>query len=224
MSVAALDATTLRQITGGENVLVLVPHPGEESLGCGALIAEACARGRPPYVAILTDGSGTHTSHAWPPARLAALRQRETRAATAALGLDPDRLLFVGLFDGTVPDEGPFFDAVVGAVALVMWRQDCNVICAPVAGAPHADHRAAHAIAGAVAARTGVGQIGFFPHGAAPGTPGLRFPIGRHAAAKGRALAAHASQHGAVITDDPSGFRLPPGLNMDCETYIPNRP
>lgn len=217
MSVAA---TTLSTITGDENLLVLAPHPGEESLGCGGLIAEACARGRPPYVAILADGSGTHRSREYPPARLAALRQQETRAATMALGLDPGRLLFVGLFDGTVPSEGPFFDAVVGAVALVMWRQDCNVICAPAASAPHPDHRGAHAIAGAVAARTGVGRIGFYPYGAAADVPGVRLAAGRHAAAKRQALAAHASQHGEIIMDDPSGFRLPPDPGNGYETFV----
>lgn len=218
MSMLLNRPATLQEITGNENVLVLAPHPGEETLGCGGLIAEACARGRPPYVAILADGSGTHpASQAWPPTRLAALRQAETRAATAALGLDPERLLFVGLFDGTVPSAGPFFEAVVGALALLMWRVDCNVVCAPVADSPHADHRAAHAIAAAAAARTGVGRIGFFPYGAAQA--GLRLDVARHAAAKRRALALHASQHGGVIGDDPTGFRLPEAGHGAEETF-----
>lgn len=214
---------SLQVLTNGQNVLVLAPHPGEETLGCGGLIAEACARGRPPYVAILADGSGTHpASRAWPPARLAALRQQETRAATAALGLDPDRLLFVGLFDGTVPASGPFFDAVVGAIALVMWRQDCNVICAPADGAPHSDHRAAHAIAVAVAQRTGVRRFGFSPYAALPEGTGLRLDIARHRAVKDRALALHASQHGLIVDDDPGGFRLPaqPETAFECYTGL----
>ena len=33
-----------------------------------------------------------------------------------------------------------------------------------------------------------------------------------YAAAKCRAIAAHASQYGDVITDDPAGFRLPEAL------------
>jgi hypothetical protein len=38
---------------------------------------------------------------------------------------------------------------------------------------------------------------------------GSRLDIQRHLPAKRRAIAAHASQHGRVVTDDPSGFTLP---------------
>src|SRR5947199_6892968 len=87
-------------ITGGEPVLVLAPHADDESCGCGGLIAEASARGRPIAVAALTDGTGSHPhSRAYPPAKLAALREGEAREAVSALGLAPDRIRFLGLPD-----------------------------------------------------------------------------------------------------------------------------
>ena len=46
-----------RSIAGGRNLFVLTAAPGDESLFCGGLITEACARGRPPFLAVLTDGS-----------------------------------------------------------------------------------------------------------------------------------------------------------------------
>ena len=140
-----------RDIFGDENVLVLATHPGDETALFGGFIARACAAGRPPFVAVLTDGSGGAQKGA---KALAMRRERETRAAVARLGLDGERLLFVGLFDGSVPVEGGLRDAVVGAIDLVMWRNDCHVICAAAGG--DGDTAAAAGIADAVARRTGL--------------------------------------------------------------------
>jgi LmbE family N-acetylglucosaminyl deacetylase len=41
---------------------------------------------------------------------------------------------------------------------------------------------------------------------------GVRIDIAAQLPAKRRAIAAHASQHGAVVADDPRGFRLPATL------------
>ena len=41
---------------------------------------------------------------------------------------------------------------------------------------------------------------------------GRRLAIGPQLAAKRRAIAAHRSQYGDLIQDDPAGFRLPAGL------------
>src|SRR5580704_16937481 len=47
-------------LMGAQPLLVLAPHPDDESLGCGGLIADCQARGQPVYVLILTDGAGSH--------------------------------------------------------------------------------------------------------------------------------------------------------------------
>src|SRR5437762_25173 len=84
---------SLETTTQGGPLLVLAPHPDDESLGCGGLIAEACGRGQDVHVVILTDGTGSHpNSRAWPRHRLKALREAEAREAVAALGLPPERL------------------------------------------------------------------------------------------------------------------------------------
>ena len=76
--------------------LVLAPHPDDESLGCGGLIAAACAGGQPPIVVVLTDGAGSHpNSRAYPPDRLRTTREAETLAALACLGLLEDRVVFL---------------------------------------------------------------------------------------------------------------------------------
>jgi LmbE family N-acetylglucosaminyl deacetylase len=119
------DTNRVIDITGPENTLILLPAPGDEVTACGGLIAEACARGRPPFVVILGDGAHDGS------AGLAHKRERASRVACRRLGLPDDRLLFVGLRQGDFPQMGtPVFKALQAAMAEVSWRRDCNVILA----------------------------------------------------------------------------------------------
>lgn len=216
---------SLSKITGDEYVLLLIPRPGKESLSCGGYIAESCVRGRPPFVAILTDGcSAPPGSNMHSPDRLADRLERETRRAMSLLRLPDERLLFVGLYDHTVPTEGWFFDAVVKALALIMWRYDCNVICSPWHAHAHGDHLAAQRIAATVAERTGVGLMWNL---AATGHPvgtrtvaaarsGYRLDISPHLPAKRRALSMHNLQPAPATTDGLSDLHAIAGASADC--------
>ena len=132
--------------------LVLAPHPDDESLGCGGLLAACAAAGRAARVLVISDGTGSHPrSQAWPPAKLAALRQEETRAAIGLLGLDPDHDIgFLGLADTAVPTEGPSFEAAVQGVLDFAGRQPVSLFCTWQHD-PHRDHAASFAIAVAAA-------------------------------------------------------------------------
>jgi LmbE family N-acetylglucosaminyl deacetylase len=223
--------TDVEPLLGQEgSALVLAPHPDDESLGCGGLLAACAAAGRPARVLVISDGTGSHPgSRAWPPERLAALRQEETRAAIASLGLDPGRDLgFLGLRDTAVPTEGPGFEDAVRAVVefagrgpvslFATWRHD-----------PHRDHVATFAIATAAAGAMSAGTrlhaypvwgmayahpIPGFPLPPEPRLPvpprGVRLNIKPYLEAKRQAVAAHRSQTSALINDAPGGFRLPP--------------
>ncbi|HTI01677.1 MAG TPA: PIG-L family deacetylase, partial [Acidisoma sp.] len=52
-----LPLVDLQVLLQGRLPLILAPHPDDETLGCGGLIAQCCAAGMPPHVAIMTDGS-----------------------------------------------------------------------------------------------------------------------------------------------------------------------
>ena len=107
-------------VTGG-CALILAPHPDDESLGCGGLIAESCMRDQPPVLVVLTDGTGSHPlSAAYPASRLRALRRAETRKAVACLGLPPRRLIFLDLVDREAPTQGPAFVATIAKLAKLM--------------------------------------------------------------------------------------------------------
>jgi LmbE family N-acetylglucosaminyl deacetylase len=214
----ALPFRDLGQITDAGDVLILAPHPDDESLGCGGLIAACCAAGRPPFVLVLTDGAGSHPrSVNYPPQILRATREAEARAAVAALGLPPGRIAFLGLPDTAAPHAGSGFDCAVKAIGALARREGCATIAAPWQHDPHCDHLAAHRMAAAVAAGLDLRHIAYPVWGWTlpaedrldTAVAGFRLDILPHLPAKRRAIAAHASQHGRVVTDDPSGFVLP---------------
>src|SRR5690348_7882879 len=55
--IAALPVCDLDVVLNGRPALVLAPHPDDESLGCGGLLAEATSRGYYVHLAVLTDGT-----------------------------------------------------------------------------------------------------------------------------------------------------------------------
>jgi LmbE family N-acetylglucosaminyl deacetylase len=215
----ALPVRDLAAIIGDGPPLVLAPHADDESLGCGGLIAACCAARRAPHVLIVTDGTGSHpASDDYPPSRLRATREAEARSAVAALGLPSDRLGFLRLPDTAAPHDGPDFARAVNAI--IARADGCTAIVAPWRHDPHCDHLATHRMAEAAAAATGLPHIAYPVWGwtLPPEAPletsvaGARLDVARHLPAKRRAIAAHATQHGGLITDDPYGFVLPQSL------------
>jgi hypothetical protein len=51
-----LPIASIDTITNSGSVMVLAPHPDDESLGCGGLIAELAENGRPPVIVVMSDG------------------------------------------------------------------------------------------------------------------------------------------------------------------------
>jgi LmbE family N-acetylglucosaminyl deacetylase len=230
-----LPLGSLDDIIGSGTCLILAPHPDDESLGCGGLIATCVAAGRPPLVVVLTDGAGSHPkSSAFPPERLRAVRAREVRDAVACLGLSPDRVVFLGEPDTAAPHGGPDFDAVVGRLTvLVSLEGSRTAILAPWRHDPHCDHEAASLAAAAAAGVAGIKHVAYpvwgwtlsaeTPIAEAP-AQGFRLDIAACLAAKQAAIRAHQSQYGDLITDDATGFQLPAVLlsvfDVPFETFL----
>jgi LmbE family N-acetylglucosaminyl deacetylase len=214
----ALAPAALPAITHG-SALILAPHPDDESLGCGGLIAAACARGEPPLVVVLTDGAASHPrSRTWPSPLLRELRERETREAVAHLGLPPEHVLFLRYPDTQAPAEGRRLRMAADVVAALARAHGCRSILSSWVHDPHCDHAAAHRIA-ALAARDGglahrsfpVWGLTLPPDALVPAHPrGCRLDVAPWRAAKQQAIRAHASQWAGVITDDPDGFQMQP--------------
>ena len=70
-------------------VVVLAPHPDDETLGCGGLIALKRSLGAPVRVIFMTDGAGSHSGVDRP--ALTATRKEEASAACNVLGVHAGR-------------------------------------------------------------------------------------------------------------------------------------
>ncbi|RKJ98019.1 PIG-L family deacetylase, partial [Pseudoroseomonas wenyumeiae] len=84
----ALPFAPLEQVLAPGGLVVLAPHPDDESLGCGGLLAAAAQAGRAVAVVFVSDGGASHPrSRRYPRLALRRLREAEALAALAALGL-----------------------------------------------------------------------------------------------------------------------------------------
>ncbi len=208
-------------LLGEVAMLVLAPHPDDESLGCGLLLAERWYRGLPTHVACLTDGAASHPgSRDWPGPRLAALRRDELSRAVRCLGGDPVRdITWLGH-----PDAGLHrLHAPGGDLARDLTRLVDSLGAGAVLTAssddPHCDHVACAEAARRIAAqRPGLRLWSYAVwsrwHGWSGGTEvaGLQLDLPHRRPAKRAAIHAHRSQMGLVVRDDPHGFAMPPGF------------
>jgi N-acetylglucosamine malate deacetylase 1 len=89
-------------------MLVIAPHPDDETLGCGALIARKRKAGHRVGILFLTDGSASHRSEPGVAAEaLVLIREAEARAAAAQLGVAGDSIRFLRSRDGELPRLAP---------------------------------------------------------------------------------------------------------------------
>ncbi len=211
--------TTVRQLTGGAPFIVLSPHPDDETLGAGGLIAEAREMKQEVDVVVVTDGSGSHPrSKEYPRERLVDLRASEVHQAGLVLGLPPDRVTFLGLPDTAVPKNGPAFDNAVKMLLAVIARSEAETLFVTWEKDPHCDHEASSALARAVRRVRPRMKLWAYPIWGWHLEPGsevdqpfpraVRLDISKYRDRKLDAIEAHASQMTDLISDDPDGFRF----------------
>ena len=135
----------------GYGALIVAPHPDDEVLGCGALIA-AVERADALAVVVVSDGSRSPPAAAGAPG-LAAIRRDESRSALAALGVADERISFLDLPDGELTAHAPAIDAALyGAVT----RATATDVFVPFRYDRHPDHQAVHAAGVRLLRRAGI--------------------------------------------------------------------
>ena len=134
----AIPATQLAQLVPPDRrAVVIAPHPDDEVLGTGGLLASLALLGRPALVIVVTDGTASHpgsrtlSAHA-----LEQMRPAETKRAVLALGHDMPivRLRFP---DGDVQHHIP---ALARRCAALLLPDD--VLFSPWSADGHPDHEA----------------------------------------------------------------------------------
>ncbi|WMS44543.1 bifunctional PIG-L family deacetylase/class I SAM-dependent methyltransferase [Acuticoccus sp. MNP-M23] len=205
------------RLIGNGGLVVLSPHPDDETLGASGLIAGAHAAGRKVALVALTDGDGSHRgSRTHPPARLAALREREQAAAMDVLAPGTE-ILRLRLPDGASMHHADFGGAAESVAALCT-RIGATALATTPPRDNHPDHDAAWALAAQVEQMLPGLRLLAFPIWSVRTEPEADATAERAAfipfrletpAQKSAALACHATQLGGVVTDDPSGFTLP---------------
>ena len=189
-------------------LLVVAPHPDDETIANGLLIQQVRAVGGEVGIVLLTDGDNNPWPQRWMERRVrigAAGRRRwgtrrhvELLQAMQRLDVPPDALQRMhwpdmGVTPRLLSDPAATLAALAGAIAA--FRPD--IVAAPSMGDRHPDHGAAH-----VAVRLALAQMPTAPtlltymvHGSESAAPMLQFDgTPAQQAAKRFALAAHHSQ------------------------------
>lgn len=202
--------------------IVIAPHPDDETLGCGGLIARLTRDGHVVHTVFVTDGGASHrNSPTWSRERLAECREQEGAEALARLGATNQPRSFLQLLDAEMPKPDSaereaaiawlldILDATQPHLVILPWRRD-----------PHCDHRDSWQLAMDAIALSDqhpvileysiwLDELGTPADQPLAGEMArVSLDIAHHLALKRHAIAAHRSQRGEVITDDPTGFVL----------------
>lgn len=114
-----------------QRVVVVSPHPDDEVLACGGLLALHARRGGEAIVVAVTDGEASHRDDpSWPANRLASARRLERLRGLARLGLRADAVTRLALRDSGVAAQRSSIEAGLRALlrpsdcVVTTWRSD----------------------------------------------------------------------------------------------------
>jgi N-acetylglucosamine malate deacetylase 1 len=131
------------------NVLVIAPHPDDETIGCGGTLCLHRERGDRILVAYLTSGE-LGLKHVKPQTAWR-IREREARKAAGMIGVS--KTMFLRLPDWYV---GKSVKKAAAALRPVLRAESPRIIYLPHPGEWHPDHRAALAVIRLALNRAGI--------------------------------------------------------------------
>ncbi|WP_330660108.1 PIG-L deacetylase family protein [Erythrobacter sp.] len=198
-------------------LLVIAPHPDDETLGCGQALSAAAAAGRDILLVLLTDGEAS-TPGKTPAERNRLVAQRLDELRNALSLLAPGKRIRIErtrLPDGK---STPCDLAIDRAEELLVDARKMKVaaVWSTWRGDPHCDHQTAAIIGRRLAERLGVpfwtypvwGRFGERPH---PGELRL-FADDSAALRKQSAMQCYRSQLDQTAPPAAGEFRMPPAL------------
>lgn len=117
----------------GESILVLAPHPDDEVIGCGGVLALAKRDGRAISVVVVTDGTAASNESDADQYRLR--RERESRHGLELIGID--RVEFLGFSDRGLAQQMP---SLIEQIDVRISDIGPDLILAPAPFDIHPDH------------------------------------------------------------------------------------
>lgn len=120
-------------------LLVIAPHPDDETLGCGALIRTYTSLGRAVRIIIVTDGSRASLPEPLAPSEIAAVRRKESLQAAKLLGVPSENVLFLPYPDSCVQENAAH---IADDIASQLWLYQPALVVGPHGLDAHEDHRA----------------------------------------------------------------------------------
>ncbi len=215
-----VDAAESWQPSPCETAFVIAPHPDDETLAAGGLIARLTHSGVNVTVIAVTDGENAYRQKDG----LAALRIKEQESALIRLGVEPARICRLRFVDSAVSKQEESL-----RMALCELISPGSLVLAPWIGDFHPDHEACGRAAQNACERVGAHCISWLFWTWHRGHPellqGARLRkvslSGQERQIKLEALSAHRSQLTAFADEPPI---LPENLlwpaRMACEVYL----
>lgn len=205
---------SIAELTSREGVMILTPHPDDETLGCGGAMSAAIEAGQDVTVVVLTDGSGSHpNSKQYPARRLANLREDELKIAVSRMTSGKARIDFLRYKDQNVPETAHDRRPIIAQLSTIIQSHRIGTVWTTWRGDPHPDHKAANDIAKILVGLYPYLNLWAFPiwgrfiDVASAGSNGwVQFDTIKYRDEKAAAISAYRSQMTQLITDDPDGF------------------
>jgi LmbE family N-acetylglucosaminyl deacetylase len=117
--------------TASGRVVAVAPHPDDEVLACGGLLAGHAQRGGRTAIVAVTDGEASHPADPnWPPLRLARARRAEREAGLGQLGVSGGTVTPLAVPDGGVAACGGVLECTLRRIlrssdcVVTTWRGD----------------------------------------------------------------------------------------------------
>ncbi|MFT5283906.1 MAG: LmbE family N-acetylglucosaminyl deacetylase [Planctomycetota bacterium] len=194
-------------------VLVLVPHPDDDVIGCGGTASLHALQGDPVRIVVVYDGAAGDPEAKFDAETLIERRHAEARAGGVCLGLEDYE--FWDYPEGHEPDDAAFSAGAKRIAQLVRdWQPD--IVYAPWIGEFHLDHHVLARIARAGLKLAGFKGTAFGYEVWTPLIATLIVDVTNVYAMKVQALRKHVSQ---VSYGDPTHYGL--GLNAHRSVYLP---
>ncbi|TCV97408.1 LmbE family N-acetylglucosaminyl deacetylase [Luteibacter rhizovicinus] len=231
-----LDAST--------RLLVVSPHPDDESLATGGLIQRVLAAGGRVDVLLLTDGDDNPWPQRWLERRIVidnearkrwgTRRRGEVASALARLGVAADRLHALGWHDMAVTTElRRRHGKAIETIGAVLNSVSPTLVVMPALGDRHPDHSAAHVLSRLALARSGLPAevLTYLVHGKKTEADKIALPVDPAIqAVKREAVLAHGTQvalsRGRMlgIADRPECFGGIAAAGTERRLALPWRP